>query len=164
MSRKHVTWTQYYCCWVSILPTRLGGHPRLGGVTAVLVEIQVLCGDTLCRLTFRRSVVIPSSEWNGHVRMYFFETSVTIWQSARRPSKCAVTAVFWVTRFLFFSIPFAVYVFTFSFVIEYDWVDLHMPGLRSSGNGKGRTAPKKTAVDRRDRFWVGRRFSLPVIF
>jgi hypothetical protein len=39
-----------------------------------------------------------------------------------------------------------------------------MPGLRSSGNGKGRTAPKKTAADRRGRFRVGRRCSLSTIF
>jgi hypothetical protein len=118
--RKRVTWTQYYCCWVSILPTGPGGHPRFGGVTAVLVEIQVLWGVTLCRLTFRRSVVIPSSEWNSPVRTDFSEMSVTIRQSKRRP-KCAVTAVFWVTRFLSFSIPFAVFVFPFSLC---NWIRL----------------------------------------
>ena len=58
--------------------------------------------------------MLPSSESNGSIRMDFSETPVTVWQSTRRPSKCALTAVFRVTRLLFFFIPFALYVFTLS--------------------------------------------------
>jgi hypothetical protein len=72
---KHATRTKYNCRWVCFLifPTKPGGNSRFEIVTAILVKIQVLWDVTLCRLvkllTFRRSVVPPSSEWSGTIRM-----------------------------------------------------------------------------------------------